>query len=126
MNSPEHEKLWREILDSGEAADFRGASLARGLAFLRRRRLRRRLAETSLLAALLAAAVFGPARHRISVPPAAKLALGASSRAEMSRVEVISDEQLFALFPHRALALIGPRGHQELVFLDQGAAGAER
>ena len=61
MNSPEHEKLWREILDSGEAADFRGASLARGLAFLRRRRLRRRLAETSLLAALLAAAVFGPA-----------------------------------------------------------------
>jgi hypothetical protein len=34
-------------------------------------------------------------------------------------VRVISDEELFALFPGRSLALVGPPGHQQLVFLDE-------
>jgi hypothetical protein len=36
--------------------------------------------------------------------------------------EIITDEELFALFPNRALALIGSPGHQQLVFLDHGIA----
>jgi hypothetical protein len=38
-------------------------------------------------------------------------------------VKRISDEELLALFPGRSLALIGPPGHQELVFLDAPTAG---
>jgi hypothetical protein len=37
-------------------------------------------------------------------------------------VKIINDEELFALFPNRAMALIGSPGHQQLIFLDHGGA----
>ena len=37
-------------------------------------------------------------------------------------VKTITDDELFALFPGRSMALIGKPGHQELVFLDSPAA----
>ena len=40
-------------------------------------------------------------------------------------VKIITDEELFALFPNRALALIGAPGRQQLVFLDHGAASEQ-
>jgi hypothetical protein len=36
-----------------------------------------------------------------------------------STVEFISDEELLSLFPNQPLALVGPEGRQQLVFLDQ-------
>jgi hypothetical protein len=41
---------------------------------------------------------------------------------DAAKVKIITDEELFALFPNRALALIGSPGHQQLVFLDHGVA----
>ena len=38
-----------------------------------------------------------------------------------SGVKMLSDEELFALFPGRSLALLGNPGQQELVFLDRSA-----
>ncbi len=35
-----------------------------------------------------------------------------------TRVQLINDEELFALFPGRSMALIGPPGAQQFVFLD--------
>ncbi len=34
-------------------------------------------------------------------------------------LEIITDEELFSLFPNRPLALVGKPGHQQLIFLDQ-------
>jgi len=34
-------------------------------------------------------------------------------------IKFITDEELFALFPNRPLALVGKPGQQQLVFLDQ-------
>jgi hypothetical protein len=34
-------------------------------------------------------------------------------------IKVISDEDLLALFPDRSMALLGPPGQQQLVFLDK-------
>jgi hypothetical protein len=46
-------------------------------------------------------------------------AVSGSSGAAAQPIKVISDEELFALFPRRSLALIGSPGHQKLVFLDR-------
>jgi hypothetical protein len=42
-------------------------------------------------------------------------------QAESRDVKFITDEELFALFPNRPLALVGKPGQQQLVFLDQPA-----
>jgi hypothetical protein len=34
-------------------------------------------------------------------------------------VKIITDEELFSLFPNRSMVLVGQPGHQQLVFLDQ-------
>jgi len=56
-------------------------------------------------------------------PPALRVA--AAPPADTSKVKIITDEELFALFPNRAMALIGSPGHQQLVFLDHGAASEQ-
>jgi hypothetical protein len=45
--------------------------------------------------------------------------------SETSDVKIISDDELFALFPGRSMALIGTPGQQQLVFLDGGKAQAK-
>jgi len=47
MKRSDQDRLLREILEDGEAADFRAASLARGLEVLRRRELVRVAAQLS-------------------------------------------------------------------------------
>ena len=41
-------------------------------------------------------------------------------------VKIISDEELFALFPNRPLALVGKPGHQQLVFLGHPEAAVKQ
>jgi hypothetical protein len=115
-----------EILGSDEVSGFRQASLEQGLAAFRKTRSRRRAVRTGALVALpalLAAVVLihqrptSPVTSVTSVPVARQTA--APPHATTS-VKFITDEELFALFPNRSLALIGPPGHQQLVFLDQG------
>jgi hypothetical protein len=154
MKPTDQDRLLSEILNDGEAANFRAASLARGLDFLQRRRRRKRLAQAGavlLLSGLLILGLFvhpasGPsptarmiswaARQRrpaedlkINVqhpatPPVVRAAAAAPA-TDTGKVQIITDEELFALFPNRAMALIGAPGHQRLVFLDHGVASEQ-
>jgi hypothetical protein len=147
MKSPDENPLLREILSDEELSEFRNASLDRALTEVRHARQRRRVARIAALAILpltmLALVWFKSSSTSVEPRPtspergvyaASPSALKNSSepvpdlasevtvkRAEArtpSAVETITDEELFALFPNRALALIGSPGRQQLVFLD--------
>jgi hypothetical protein len=111
--------LLKEILAGDEVSSFREASLQTTLAAVRTQcRRRRALAACAVVALILASAMLikdarlWPATGEIvssdpvSAPPVAPA------------VKVISDEELFALFPGRSMALVGKPGQQQLVFLD--------
>jgi hypothetical protein len=134
MKRSEQDRLLREILEDGEAANLRASSLARGVAFLQRRRRRHRLAQACAMTVLPGLLILGLVLHLASGPSAAPPAVradlpppAASSAppADTAKVKIITDEELFALFPNRAMALIGSPGHQQLVFLDHGAASEQ-
>jgi hypothetical protein len=147
MKSPDENPLLQEVLVDEKLSEFRRASLNHALAEMRRARQRRRIARIAALAILpltmLALVWFKssstsveprPTSPELGVYAASPSALKNSSepvpdlasevtvkRAEARTppaVETITDEELFALFPNRALALIGPPGQQQLVFLD--------
>jgi hypothetical protein len=117
MNRFDKDRLLREILADENLERLREASLERGLASLRARRRRRAVLPSIAAVAALAAilAVLFPRQGRNATRIAASDPLPATS---LSKVKVIDDEQLLALFPDRAVALIGAPGNQKLVFLD--------
>ena len=125
MNPNDREDLLNDILTSETEAEFRRQSLDRGIAALRQRTRRRRVLRISALAVipcLLALAVLpGVLRHRPVSQPVIAAHATASAAVEKPPMKTISDEQLFALFPDRAMALIGRPGNQQLVFLDHRA-----
>jgi peptidoglycan/LPS O-acetylase OafA/YrhL len=121
MKQTEQDRLLREIL--GGEGGLRTTSLAAGLKYLQRRRRRKRWTQiglaggTALLVVGLCFFLTVQSAHR----PRSGGVMVATPGADAG-LRVISDEELFALFPNRAMALIGPRGHQQLVFLDRGGA----
>jgi hypothetical protein len=129
MKRDEQDELLREFLSGEEVSDFRRVSLERGLAEMQRQRWERRVAKIGVAAmALLAAAAIvfqhgnrQTAHEMASVKPASAIE---SSETKNPEVKIISDEELFALFPGRAMALVGKQGEQQLVFLDGGPARA--
>jgi hypothetical protein len=127
MKRSEQDRLLREILEDGEAANFRAASLARGLDFLQQRKRRNHAAQAWAAAILPLLLITGLVLYLASKPAAAPPVVGPApvARADTARVKIITDEELFALFPNRALALIGAPGRQQLVFLDHGAASEQ-
>jgi hypothetical protein len=127
MKRSEQDRLLREILEDGEAANFRAASLARGVDFLKRRERRRRLAQACAMFLLPGLLILGLVLHLASGPAAAPPVVRADSAppADTAKVKIITDEELFELFPNRALALIGSPGQQRLVFLDHGTASEQ-
>ena len=123
MKPSDQDRLLREILEDSADGDARTASLTAGLSYLQSRRRRERFAQVALAAtaSLLVAALCS----FFTVPPphgARPVASTVHLPVADAGIKVISDEELFALFPKRAMALIGPRGQQQLVFLDHGAA----
>jgi len=122
MKRSDQEQLLREILEEGEGTDFRAASLARGLDFLRRRQRRVRMAQVCAAGVLAGLLVFGLVWHPALRPGGTRMAVVTASvpPTETAKVRIITDEELFALFPNRAMALIGPPGRQQLIFLDHG------
>jgi hypothetical protein len=128
MNPNDREDLLNDILTSETEADFRRQSLERGIAALRQRTRRRRVVQVSALAAiscLLALALLpGALRHRPISQPVIAAHSTPPVAVQKPAVKTISDEQLFALFPDRAMALIGAPGNQQLVFLDRPAPAA--
>jgi hypothetical protein len=128
MKRIEQDRLLSEILNDGDAADFRAASLARGLDYLQRRRRRKRLAQGGVVLLLPGLLILCLYAHRAAAPSPAPVAVRAElppPPAESAKVKIITDEELFALFPNRAVALIGAPGHQQFVFLDHGAASEQ-
>jgi hypothetical protein len=131
MNTPNPEELLNEILAAEDQSDFRRQTLAHGLVALRQRARRRRMVQMGLLGVvpcLLGAGMLLLHAHDRTTESRnrqARLAGGQASsprRNDLPPVKIINDEQLFALFPDRPLALIGKPGHQQLVFLDRPAA----
>ena len=134
MKRHDQDKLLREMLTGEELSEFRKASLAGGLAAVRRRRRFRRAAQAGavvVLTLLVSLGIVHQHRSRTPVREVASIkqtpAMPAPSpapSAETAKVKTISDEELFALFPGRAMALVGKPGEQQLVFLDGGAPRA--
>jgi len=125
MTDQDKNQLLQDILDDDALDRLRQTSLSRGLQEMRGRRLRVLTARVSLMALpvfLLAVMIFYP-RFQPPHQVTASKAMAFSSTAE-SKVESITTEQLFALFPNRQMALVGKAGHQQLIFLDaQPTAG---
>jgi hypothetical protein len=117
----------QEILDGGELAEFRQRALEQGLAAVRRTRARRRVVRwcgmglpVLILAGLFLAHGTRLAQVQQPSPANTQVALANVSQSRGNQIQFINDEQLFALFPGRSMALIGKPGHQQLVFLDGG------
>src|SRR2546426_10703318 len=124
MKRSDQRSLLREILTGDDLTDFRRASLEDGLPAVRRHRQRRLGLRISALASLpifLALAIVlqraPQSTSRQAGSPGAR-AVPTALRADTTRVKFITDEELFALFPNRPMALIGKPGKQQLVFLD--------
>jgi len=128
MKHFEEHPLLNELLTGPEVAEFREASLNQALTTLRHTRRRRKVLRIAAWAVLPALLVFVvllgrsvnlPGRVPAVVEPT--VATTAPQGGNPSSVEFISDEDLLSLFPNQPLALVGPEGNQQLVFLDQSA-----
>jgi hypothetical protein len=130
MKRDEQDRLLGEIISSEELADFRRASLVHGLAAVQRRNHRRRMVRTGAMLiapALVALALFFGRRQNVVNNPdsvrSANLAVNPPPSVPTTEgpapIKVINDDELLALFPDRSLALLGPPGNQQLVFLDK-------
>jgi hypothetical protein len=113
MTPREQENILEDVLGGDDSAPLREATLSAGLNALHWKRRKRIAARASLLILPLAILLF-PTHHQkkllSQIQPAAAVA---------PKVEQITTEELFALFPNRPLALVGKPGAQQLVFLDQ-------
>jgi len=126
MIRDEQDRLLNEILAEDELEQFRRTSENRMLDAVRRTHRRRRATRVIAICSLplLAALAFVVAHHTSSTriasihpqvsPPPARV-----SPNKPVTVQTINDDQLFAMFPDRQMALVGPPGHQQLVFLDR-------
>lgn len=127
MNHPDSEDLLNNILDAENHAEFRQQTLARGLAEVRARARRRHFARMGVAAAIPCLLALGLLLSNLHdrTQTASRTALHNDSPPrvnDLPPIKIINDEQLFALFPGRAMALIGSPGNQQLVFLDRPAA----
>ena len=133
MKRHDQDELLRKTLSGEEVSGFRAASLASGMAAVRKRRRYRRAVQFSALAILTLLVALGIAhqqkhknlsREVASTRHTPPISASPAPSAETAKVKIISDEELFALFPGRAMALVGKPGEQQLVFLDGGAPRA--
>jgi len=123
MKRSDQDRLLRELLGDDALERVREATLAQGVATLRRRRRTRALvagAGASLVLALSLAVVIyrGRERERVDGEPLAHARSHPLAQTSSS-VKILTDDQLLALFPDRPVALIGAPGDQRLVFLDR-------
>ncbi len=133
MSGSERDRLLQEILAGDDLAEFRQTSLDQGLTLVRRLRHRRRAVRLCAVVGLPLLLVLGML-FRLSLQVAkpagpsstAAASVGPASPVENPAVKFITDEELFALFPNRPVALLGKPGQQQLVFLDNRARGAQR
>jgi hypothetical protein len=128
MKLPEQDRLLKEILAGDELTNFRQASLEQGLNVMRQQQRRRRVVRICVLVTV--PLLFGVVLLSRRAPEASKRQIVSANpptaaipgpQARSGDIKFITDEELFALFPNRPLALVGKPGQQQLVFLDQPA-----
>ena len=124
MKHHEQDQLLKALLDGEELSAFRQASLEDGLTWVRSRRRRQRAVRLGALAGAALLCASGILLDRVLDRADRQIAGPGSSAQEAAPLQVrdtnvrfISDEELFALFPDRAMALIGKPGQQQVVFL---------
>ncbi len=133
MNDSKQDPLLDDLLAGEEAASLRESSLEQMLSSVRQRQRQRQTRRIAVLAAVPALLALALVAMRPTAPvtqlagnstpttggATARVARVESTSGEEAPVHFISDDELLAMFPGRPVALIGPPGHQQFVFLDQ-------
>ena len=122
MNSkPDRDRLWDDMLTDSTPAELREDLLRNTVGIARRRRQRRTVlclaAAVIPLVAILT--LRNPGDTMVRQPRSSTPAAVATETKRIGKPEIISDEELFAIFPNHALALVGPPGNQRLVILGE-------
>jgi hypothetical protein len=126
MKRRDSDPILKEILGGDDLSSLRQASLETSLAALRGRRRRHALQACGLAAAvvLITSVIVidrtTSLRRLKNARALPSLAVAPAAEPNVREVKMINDEELFSLFPGRAVALIGKPGRQEFVFLDGG------
>lgn len=124
---PEHDELWSDLLSENAPVDFRRASLERTLAAARGHQRRRRICRAAAMAVLPCVfflAVFlwregDTAIRRVASGGPAAAPPQAARAVPGTRIHLITDAELFAMFPDRPAALIGSDKDRQFVLLDE-------
>lgn len=123
MRPSEQKQLLKDIIAERDLSQLSEITLQSGLMALRghrrRRHARRILVFAGLPLVLGFAALIGLSIRHPTLARKVPKSL-ATMQPQNSGVKIINDDELFALFPNRSLALVGKPGQQELVFLDRG------
>jgi hypothetical protein len=139
MNRLDRNSLLEDVFADDGCSPVISESLKVGLRAIQRRRRARlilRIGGMIILPVLLAAAFVllerehGKARAGLNLNLAQGGGAGVGQgvtgpgrehpeRAVASKTKIITDDELFGLFPGRSMALIGTPGSQQLVFLDR-------
>lgn len=133
-NSNESDELWDDLLDDVASRDFRQSVLAETVRAATRRRCRRLIGAVACVAApiLLFALMRMGDRESFTpelaaVTPEAAAAIvevvsetpAPSSEEARFKPEILTDDELFAMFPDHVVGLVGPVGEQRLVVLGE-------
>ena len=120
MKPADRERLLREILSDEHLESLRAESLDRTLAFAaKRKRFQLRVRAAAACAALIGTGLIAiktgdgskPAPgHATPLATAPEIASAPPTPSRSGRVEIITDQQLLALFPGQSAALVGAPG----------------
>lgn len=130
MSDPSKENQFvREVFSEVVTDDIRRRSLSAMVACSRQHRRRRRIVTSACGALVLAAFISllfvesNPPNQKVMLSPTIASAL--SPRVVSGTpIKVLSDEELFALFPERSVGVVNDRGGYQLVFLDGPDGGS--
>ncbi len=116
-NPSDRERLLADLLSDGTPDGFRVASLEHALAQARRARYQRQFSVALAIFAVSLAFLF---RSHRPTPASPSLVVTTQTPPAAPKIRIINDDELLNLFPDRAVALVGPPDHRQLVFLDAG------
>src|SRR5678815_3532078 len=121
MSMHDLDPLLRDVLSEGSEQSYATASLDRMLTLARRKRRVRKVGRFAAALTAIVVLIFGTSLLQNTTGPAA-VANAKSQRArkleepaskiESPHVRRLSDEELFALFPGRQMAIIGRSGEE--------------
>ena len=124
MKNTDHHELWRDALDDTLPADFATVTLTTMLGAARTRRRRRAAVKGAIAAALVIPSLFLALRPGPQVQVTRPIEQAHQEAAPITppaapAIQTMSDDELLAQFPGRAVALIGSGDSKQLVFLDR-------